>query len=255
MAEPPEDLSTFYPDDYYVLPSSVEELARVAEGERYKLDIVQRFLTSGRLLEIGPAVGGFAFLAKEAGFQVETIEMDARCCDFLRDVAGVGVTRSADPRSVLERSHGYDVVALWHVLEHLPDPWETLEAAAAALSTGGVLVLAAPNPESLQFSLFKSRWTHLDAPRHLQLIPLHTLKDKALSWGLQPVFETATDQGGLGWNAFGWQMSFRNVARAAGVKKVPTIVGRVAGRVTRPIERSGLRGSTYTLVLQKGTPP
>jgi hypothetical protein len=152
---------------------------------------------------------------------------------------------------VLEQSHPYDAIALWHVLEHLPDPWETLEAAAATLSPTGVLVLAAPNPKAMQFSLFKRYWTHLDAPRHLQLIPLPTLRERALSWGLQPVFETTTDAGGLGWNAFGWQMSFRNLADAAGVERVPTIVGRVAGRLARPIERSGTRGSTYTIVLQK----
>jgi protein-L-isoaspartate O-methyltransferase len=254
MAEPPADLASFYPDDYYHLPASVEELATVAEGERYKLEIVQRFVKAGRLLEIGPAVGGFAFLAKRAGFQVETIEMDARCCDFLRDVVGVGVTHTADARSVLQSSGQFEAIALWHVLEHLPDPWETLEAAAAALSPGGVLVLAAPNPDAIQFLIFKSYWTHLDAPRHLQLIPIRALRERAMSWGLLPIFSTTTDPGGLGWNAFGWQMSFRNLAEAR-VGKVPTLVGRAAGRIARPVERSGLRGSTYTLAFQKASRP
>jgi 2-polyprenyl-3-methyl-5-hydroxy-6-metoxy-1,4-benzoquinol methylase len=251
LAMPPVDLDRYYPADYYMLPGSRQELAIVAENERYKLDIVQKFAHAGRLVEIGPAVGGFAYLAKVAGFDVETVEMDERCCDFLRDVVGVAATQTSDARAVLERSSAVQVIALWHVVEHLTDPMETLEAAAAALRPGGILVVSAPNPAAIQFSLFHARWAHLDAPRHLQLIPARYVRKRSLEWGLQTAMETTTDRGGLGWNAFGWQVSLNNVGARFGLT-VPTLAAKVVGRLARPVERRGLRGATYTLVLRKG---
>jgi SAM-dependent methyltransferase len=250
LAVPPPDLDRFYPSDYYLLPTSRQELALIAERERYKLDIVQRFVPAGRLLEIGPAVGGFAYLAKQAAFEVETVEMDERCCQFLRNVVGVGATQTSNARAVLEHSAPLQVIALWHVVEHLVDPMETLEAAAAALSPGGILIVAAPNPAAVQLSLFQARWAHLDAPRHLQLIPASYIRGRGLEWGLKTVLETATDAGGLGWNSFGWNVSLNHLAAIGGLH-FPKLASKVICRLARPVERSGLRGTAYTLVLRK----
>lgn len=251
LAVPPPDLDRYYPTDYYALPTSRQELATAAERERYKLDIVRRFVRPGRLLEIGPGPSAFPYLAKEAGFDVGAVEMDERCCEFLRDVVGVHATQTSDATAVLEYSEPLQVVALWHVVEHLPNPMETLEAAAKALAPGGILVIAAPNPDSMQLSLFRSRWAHLDAPRHLQLIPAAYISKRAAAWGLQTVLKTTTDAGGLGWNAFGWNVSLNHAASAVGLR-FPTLGAKVIGRIARPLERTGMRGATYTLVLRKG---
>jgi SAM-dependent methyltransferase len=251
MVDIPTDLGEYYPSTYYVLPGSRDELAADSRGEQFKLDIVQRHARRGRLLEIGPAVGGFALLAQDAGFDVDTVEMDARCCEFLRDVVGVRATQSTDPAAFIKESGPFDVITLWHVLEHLPDPRGTLQAAAEGLAEGGILVIAVPNPQALQFRLFRTVWAHLDAPRHLQLMPARSLRRLVDGWGLKPAMETSVDTGGLGWNAFGWQMSIRNLGRVLGLQSVPFLVGRMMGRLLRPLERKGMRGSTYTLILRK----
>jgi SAM-dependent methyltransferase len=251
LAEPPPDLERYYPPGYYDLPTNEASLAQAAEHERYKLDIVQRFVQRGRLAEVGPGAGGFAYLAKQAGFEVETVEMDARTSEFLRAVAGVGVTNSADASAVLARSGSFDVIALWHVVEHLPDPRGTLKAAASALSPGGVLVVATPNPDSMQFRVFRAQWVHLDAPRHVQLIPAIAICEQASAWGLRPVLETTSDIGGLGWNGFGWERSIRNLASKMGRPMASDVPARIVRKLARPIERRGMNGSTYTLVLRK----
>jgi 2-polyprenyl-3-methyl-5-hydroxy-6-metoxy-1,4-benzoquinol methylase len=251
IAEIPSDLGDFYPSEYYEIPNSRHELLAAAEGERFKLEIVQEFVPAGRLLEIGPAMGGFALLAKEAGFDVDTVEMDARCCDFLRDTVGVKATQTSDAAAFLDSSQPFDVIALWHVLEHLPNPRETLRAAAERLSDGGILVIAVPNPGAFQLALFGRLWAHLDAPRHLQLMPARSIRGVLRNWGLRPVLQTTVDRGGLGWNAFGWQISLQNLARVFGLRSMPSLIGRALCRISRPLERRGMRGSTYTMVLRK----
>jgi SAM-dependent methyltransferase len=242
----PSDLARYYPTDYYPLPSSRDELARTAHHETYKIDLVTRFVDGGRLLEIGPGAGGFAYLATRAGFDVETMEMDERTCTFLREVVGVKAMQTSEPETALDSSGLFDVIALWHVLEHLPNPEDLLQSAARALKPGGVLVIAVPNPGALQFGVFRRYWAHLDAPRHLALMPADAIVRSASSDGLDVVFQTSTDVGGIGWNAFGWQMSLRNL-----VPGLPSIFARAAARVMRPVERRDLNGATYTLVLKK----
>jgi SAM-dependent methyltransferase len=249
----PDDLGRYYPPEYYPMPGSLAELATVAEAERYKIDLVRRYKPQGRLLEIGPATGAFAYLAKQAGFMVEAIEMDAACCQFLEQVVGVRAIHSADAAGALGGLDGYDAIALWHVIEHLPDPWETLDAARQRLRPGGVLLIATPNPASFQFRIFGRYWAHLDAPRHLELLPVERLIRWGEGAGLRVVLKTTTDPGGLGWNLFSWEESLANlVARSTGRRRTPILPGRGLSRLMRPVER-GRRflGTTYTLVFQR----
>ncbi|MEJ7615965.1 MAG: class I SAM-dependent methyltransferase [Pyrinomonadaceae bacterium] len=244
-------MGKYYPPDYYSIPSSIEQLAAVEHHELYKIEIVQRFAAGGRLLEIGPATGGFTRLAKQAGYEVEVIEMDARCCEFLAEVVGVRAINSNDAKTALLTTDSYDIIALWHVIEHLPDPLETLQAAAEKLLPGGILILAAPNPEAFQFRVLKRYWTHVDAPRHVLLIPLQTLVKRVEELGLKVVMQTTTDAGTLGWNSFGWQESLGNFFTEQSAKSRMRRIGGALAWYLSPIEQSGLRGSTYTAVFQK----
>jgi 2-polyprenyl-3-methyl-5-hydroxy-6-metoxy-1,4-benzoquinol methylase len=247
----PKDLGQYYAGNYYGLPESLEELARVAEPERYKIEIVRRFASKGRLLEIGPAFGGFCYHAKQAGFAADAIEMDETCCTFMNHVVGIRAIQSADTEAALRALGQYDVIVLWHVIEHLPDPWSILKLIAKRLDPDGILVIAAPNPEAVQFRVLGRYWTHLDAPRHLELIPMRILNAHALKLGLQPVLETTTDPGSLGWNFFGWETSLSNFSNNTYIKRALRIVGRVLGRLCRVVERIEGRGSAYTVVYRK----
>ncbi len=180
----PQDLGKYYPNDYYSIPSSLVELARIAEAEHYKIDIVKQFSARGRLLEIGPAFGSFLYLAKQSGFNAEAIEMDPKCCKFISETIGIKAIQSNDPSETLKQSiEEYDIIALWHVIEHLPDPLKTLKAILRRLKPGGILVIAAPNPEAFQFRVLGRFWPHVDAPRHLNLIPLSLLSKEMSPMG------------------------------------------------------------------------
>jgi 2-polyprenyl-3-methyl-5-hydroxy-6-metoxy-1,4-benzoquinol methylase len=252
LAPVPQDIGRFYPSDYYALPASRNELARISRPhEAYKIDLLRPLAARGRLVEVGPGIGGFAALAQDAGYEVEVIEMDARASAFLRDTVGVKVHETDDPATALRREGPFDVIAMWHVIEHLPDPFDALRAVAAALAPGGVAVIAAPNPEALQFRLFGGRWTHLDAPRHLFLIPVPALLEAAAALGLEVLQVTTTDAGTLAWNRFGWREtlahSFTNRYPAHALR----LLGTIPARLAQPLERRGRRGATYTVALRR----
>ncbi len=204
----PQNLSVYYPNEYHFIPETIDFFEANATHEKYKVEIIQRYIKQGRLLEIGPSLGGFSYLAKLSGFEVEAIEMDPKCSKFLNEVAGISTVNSNDTCGSLKMLKPFNVITMWHVIEHLTNPWETLEAIYENLAAGGILVLAAPNPYAFQFQILGRFWPHVDAPRHLMLIPSQLLIKKMTMMGMTVELETTADEGGLGWNVFGWEYFF-----------------------------------------------
>ena len=247
----PVNLADYYPESYHFVPESSEHLEEGSKPEHYKIEIVKGFVDNGRLLEIGPSYGSLTYLAKKAGYEVEAIEMNARCCQFLNKVIGVNAINSDDPIATLGQMKPYDVIALWHVIEHLPDPWPTLNAICTSLKPGGIVVLATPNPSSFQFNIMGYRWPHVDAPRHLILIPMKLLAERLEALGMKAELITTTDPGSIGWNTFGWEFFFANLSSQLYFKKVLRRIGRLISLLFSPIERIEGKGSAYTMVFRK----
>jgi SAM-dependent methyltransferase len=250
LADPPTDLGRYYPTDYYELPTA-EELDRHASGEAPRLRLLAPFATSGRLIEIGAGYGIFARAARNAGFDVTAIEMDDRCCDYLEWVVGVQAIRSGTPEQALPDLEPARVITLWHVLEHLPFPREALAAAAERLEPGGALVIATPNPDSLQFQLLGARWAHVDAPRHLFLIPLDALRKEARRLGLRLAHVTTNDPAGRQWNRFGWEYALRGCPARRPSWRGLWSLSLVITMLLAPFERQRMRGATYTATFVK----
>ena len=208
VANPPLDLGRYYPDDYYGLPDAAT-LDRYADAESPKLSLLRPFAAGGSLVDVGAGLGLFARAAANAGYDVTAIEMDDRCCEYLDRVVGVRTIKSDRPDQALPTLGAVRTITLWHVLEHLANPWDVLDAAARQLEPGGVLLVATPNPDSLQFKVLRTRWAHIDAPRHLFLIPYDALRRRADELGLSPAVITTSDPAGRHWNRFGWDYALR----------------------------------------------
>lgn len=253
----PANLGDYYPKQYYTLPSSTRQFESGAEPERYKLELVQRFISEGRLLEIGPSNGNFTLLAKNSGFDVEALEMDERCCQFLNEFVGIKAICSSDPAAALVSAQPYDVIALWHVIEHIPDQLRMLESIAAKTRSNGVVVIAAPNPDSFQFRIMGRFWPHVDAPRHVVLIPSQILIERMSQMGFSLELQTTNDKGGLGWNLFGWEFCFRNCLNTLKfvhpriIQIAARLLGRLVSGILYPVERINGLGAAYTLVFRK----
>ncbi len=252
LAHPPADLGRHYADEYHTLPS-VAELERVARREAYQLEILTRHVQGGRLVEIGPGSGVFAWQARRAGFSVTVIEMDEPCCRHLDSVVEVEAIHSDRPETALATLPPSRAIVLWQALEHLPDPWSCLERALENLEPGGVLLVATPNPEALGFRLMGARWPHLDAPRHLQLIPAELLSGWLSERGARRVALHVADVGARRWNRFAWQRLLMN-ALPSPLEGLGYAAGALIGAAASPLERRGRNGSSYTAVFMKGGP-
>ena len=247
----PEDLAKYYTNIYYRVPNSLEELAVRAQPEHYKVGIIQNYMPSGKLLDIGASIGAFAYLAKQAGYEAEVIEMDKDCCEFIQGKLDIKAFNSSSIENAISKLGNYDIISMWHVIEHISNLWEVLPLLVEHLTSGGILILAAPNPNSIQFQLFKGHWAHVDAPRHLELIPAPLLVQVLKNYGMKLVLQTTADGGSFDFNRFGCIQSLNNFSNQPIIKKMLRFLGRGVFKLLKPFEKRTMNGCCYTLVLQK----
>jgi len=126
---------------------------------RWRLDLIREFRTSGKLLEVGCARGDFLRVARES-FDVFGVEPNPTLADDAEKVAPIY-------RDVIETLpwRDFDVIASFHVIEHVDSPKRFVTAMADRIRPGGLLVLETPDIHSLPFQLMKSKWR--------QFIPEH----------------------------------------------------------------------------------
>jgi len=219
----PDDMGPFYNNLYTPIPKTLSQLRAIAKTEEYRMESILKYKQSGKLLEIGPWIGIFSCNAKDAGFDVTTIEMDPQCVDFLRNVVGVQAVQSSDPATAMNAmDEKFDVIALWHSLEHLPNPWVVLQKAAERLAPGGILLIAVPNIESYDFSVLRAAWMHLDAPRHLFFYTASSLKEICSANGLGTLELTTSDSLSRRLSRMAWHMRATSIIP---IKYVRGVVG------------------------------
>jgi 2-polyprenyl-3-methyl-5-hydroxy-6-metoxy-1,4-benzoquinol methylase len=137
-----------------------------------------------RLLDIGCGRGDFMLACRRLGWEVVGTEQARSPVMGLARTLGIEVVTLADLAGFPDAS--FDVVTLWHVLEHLPDPRDALRAIYRLLRPGGRVIVELPNLGSWQARIAGRDWYHLDVPRHLSHFEARTLMRLLSSEGLSP---------------------------------------------------------------------
>jgi SAM-dependent methyltransferase len=165
---PSDQLGRYYPDAYYSLEENIlMEASRASRLFRQdRINRIQRYVSSGRLIDIGSGTGMFLKTAREHGFDVQGLELSKDAAAFGNATWKLDIKQGNLHESVFPPNR-YDVVTLWHVFEHLHEPLVALRQLHNMVRPGGLLVIAVPNFASVQARLFRAHWFHLDAPRHL----------------------------------------------------------------------------------------
>ena len=107
-----------------------------------RLNTLKRHRSSGSLLDVGTGTGQFLSIAREC-FVVKGTEVSESAVRIATERYGLDVLRGQIED--VQFSSGFDVVTLFHVLEHVPDPLATLRRCRELLNPGGILVAAVPN--------------------------------------------------------------------------------------------------------------
>lgn len=132
-----------YQEDYYREWIEMQMERRIPMWKR-RLKELKKYKKSGMLLDVGCGVGTFLKLAKEEGFEVYGTEISEYACRYVNDSLRIDVFKGD-----LEEAHfpsaSFDVVTIWHTLEHLPDPRAVLKEINRILNKDGLLVVAIPN--------------------------------------------------------------------------------------------------------------
>jgi len=147
-------IDRYFPEwkEFYLRPGEAAPCPGCRRLLDRRLDLLSRYRTPGRLLDVGCGFGEFAGAARRRGWEVVGVEPSRPAAERAAADFGFEVFSDlADPR--LARRERYDVVTLWDVLEHQVDPAGFLGEVMALLVTGGVLALTVPNRACLIVSL------------------------------------------------------------------------------------------------------
>ena len=116
----------------------------------------------GSVLDIGAGTGEFLKVASEYGWKVQGAEPNEKA-RFISKEKGIDLIEDFTEFS----NRQFDVVTLWHVLEHMPNLEKTISQIETLVKPGGTLLIAVPNYKSFDARYYNKYWAAYDVPRHL----------------------------------------------------------------------------------------
>ena len=172
----PDDaaITPYYESDEYISHSDtkkglVNRLYHLVRKRtlRQKRKLVEKAtgIDKGNLLDIGSGTGAFLHEMKANGWKTTGLEPSSGARKLAKEFYNLELSES----ELLYRlpDSWYDVVTLWHVLEHVHDLQGYVQKLRDVLKPGGKLIIAVPNYTAFDESVYKSFWAAYDVPRHL----------------------------------------------------------------------------------------
>jgi len=166
----PENLESYYESDVYIshTDSSKSFVDKIYQQvKKYSLTKKIKLINSysrkeKSLLDVGAGTGDFLRKAKKDGWSIEGVEPN-------HNARLKALEKGISLKDRLEALPGkkYELISLWHVLEHLPDLENQILKLVWHLQEGGTLIIAVPNFNSYDANHYKEFWAAYDVPRHL----------------------------------------------------------------------------------------
>ena len=130
-------------------------------NNRYKRKLIERFVEGGSVLDYGCGSGEFLLEMHTSGWQVSGVEPALKPREFANE-------RNLDVHNQINQiTDRFNVITLWHVLEHVYDLQKLIGQLKERLQKNGILILALPNLKSYDAQKYGSNWVAYDAPRHV----------------------------------------------------------------------------------------
>ncbi|MDC7994988.1 class I SAM-dependent methyltransferase [Altibacter sp. HG106] len=166
----PENLERYYDSDAYISHTDARQgwfakMYQIVKGYslQKKATLIEKLHKGkGSLLDVGAGTGDFLQRAKASGWSVSGVEVSSKARIKAAE-KNIQLLESLD--QVSEKS--FDVITLWHVLEHMSNLNETIQWLYDKLDKDGRLVIAVPNFKCYDACYYKEYWAAYDVPRHL----------------------------------------------------------------------------------------
>lgn len=145
----------------------IDVIYKVARGFalKRKLSLINKLQPQkGKLLDVGSGTGDFLKTCEDNGWNVTGIEFNRAANQASTEKVNGTVFASLDE---LQLKKEFNVITLWHVLEHLHELRESLKKFRKVLKKNGALIIAVPNMDSWDSQHYKEKWAAYDVPRHL----------------------------------------------------------------------------------------
>ncbi|MCF8319934.1 MAG: class I SAM-dependent methyltransferase [Flavobacterium sp.] len=165
----PENLGKYYESTDYISHtdskrSLFEKAYHFVKGIalKNKLNLINNSSTSkGNLLDIGAGTGDFLLTAKQNGWNTIGVEPSEKA-------KGIAINKGiqfSDSTQELE-SHSFDVITMWHVLEHVPNLEIQIKELKRLVKPNGTIIIAVPNYKSYDANYYGKFWAAFDVPIH-----------------------------------------------------------------------------------------
>ncbi|WP_291847831.1 class I SAM-dependent methyltransferase [Lutibacter sp.] len=170
---PMEELDSYYESSEYIShtdskKSIIDKVYQIVKKYTLnkKLKLINSFNTETKnLLDVGCGTGDFLATCNSNGWNVVGVEPNQSAKNLARQKIS---SSSKIHQNIFEiKLERFDVITLWHVLEHVPDLEEYISQLQKLLKPNGVLVVAVPNYKSFDAIHYKQFWAAYDVPRHL----------------------------------------------------------------------------------------
>lgn len=130
-----------------------------------KLQLISKHYKTGKILDIGCGTGEFLNTCKNARWETLGIEPDEGARKMAINNYGLDVKGEEELERIPNES--FDIISMWHVLEHVPKLNERVEELKRLIKPNGIIIIAVPNCNSLDAKTYKEHWAAYDVPRHL----------------------------------------------------------------------------------------
>ncbi len=144
--------------------NSIYHLARsFMLKQKYTMIQQESRVKQGAILDIGCGTGYFLETMQKHGWQTQGVEVN----DHAREAASKRLSHEVASSLKEIENRRFDIISLWHVMEHLHDLPFTFSKLRELLTDEGLLVVALPNAEAYDAAHYQNDWGAYDPPRHV----------------------------------------------------------------------------------------